>query len=70
MDSDVMSLRFGGAELSFAENPPAVVLPDYPSVAGDRQSAAMELDRSAAMGEIHWYSEGSFLQICVYARRI
>ena len=58
MNPGVMSLRFEGIELSVAEEPPVVVLPDYPSfLAG----------RLAAMGKIHWYAAGSYppdLRVC------
>ena len=56
---DAMSRWFEGIELPFSEAPPVVVLPDYPSVLDDRHRSAVELGRSAAFGEIHWYSEGS-----------
>ena len=56
----VASLWFGGIGLTFAEEPPVAVLPDYPSVAEDRQRAAVELDRLAGLGKIHWYEEHSY----------
>ena len=59
MDPEVASLWFEGIGLTFAAEPPVVVLPDYPSVAEDRQRAAVELDRLAGLGKIHWYEEGS-----------
>ena len=43
------------------EDPPIVALPDYPSVLAERETASVELDRLATLGEIHWYSEGSYL---------
>ena len=36
------------------------ILPDFPSVVDDRQLAAVELDRLAALGKIRWYEEGSY----------
>ena len=45
---------FNGVELPLTETPPVVILPDYPSVAEDRQKAAVELGRLAALGKIHW----------------
>ena len=59
VESDVTSLLFDGIELPFPEKPPAAVLPDYPSVMEDRQRAAVELGRLAALGKIRWYREGS-----------
>ena len=59
MDPEVASLWFEGIGLTFTEGPPVVVLPDYPSVAEDRQRAAVELDRLAGLGKIHWYEGGS-----------
>ena len=58
---------FHGVELPLTESPPVVILPDYPSVAEDRQRAAVELDRLAKLGKIHWYKEGSHppdLRVC------
>ena len=52
VNPDVMSLWFEGIELSFTQEPPVVVLPDYPSVLGDRFRAAVELGRLAALGKI------------------
>ena len=42
--TEMVTQWFDGVELPFAEAPPAVILPDYPSVAEDRQKAAVELD--------------------------
>ena len=58
---------FDGAELPLTEPPPVVILQDYPSVAEDRQRAAVELDRRADLGEIHWYKGVSYppdLRVC------
>ena len=53
VDPEVAPLWSDGISLTFAEAPPVVVLPDYPSVSEDRQRAASELDRLAGAGEIH-----------------
>ena len=66
VDPDVMSLRFDGIELAFIERSPGAAHPDYPSVLGDRQRAAVELGRLAASGEIYRYPESSYPQdLCV-----
>ena len=59
VDPEVAPLWFDGIALAFAEEPRVAVLPDYPSVVGDRQVAAVELDRLAGLGKIHCYEEGS-----------
>ena len=59
VDPEVASIWFEGIGLTFAADPPAEVLPDYLSVAEDRQRAAVELDRLAGLRKIHWYEGGS-----------
>ena len=64
---EVASLWFNGIRLTFAGEPPAAVLPDYPSVAEDGQRAAAELDRLAGLGRIYGYRGGSCppdLRVC------
>ena len=56
VDPEAVSLWFGGISLTFADVPPVVAISDYPSVAGDRQRAASELDRLAGLGEIRWHA--------------
>ena len=56
-----------GIQLARSEDPPMAVLPDYATVADDRERAAAELDRSASLGKIHWRAEGSHhpdLRVC------
>ena len=63
----MMTQWFEGVELPLTESPPVAALPDYPSVVEDRQKAAVELDRLAALGKIHWYEDGSYppdLRVC------
>ena len=60
VDPGVARLWFNGISLTFTEEPPVVVLPDYPSVAEDRQRAAAELDRLAGLGRIYWYEGDSY----------
>ena len=60
VDPEVAPRWFDGITLTFAEEPRVVIPPDYPSVVDDRQLAAVELDRLAGMGKIHWYEEGSY----------
>ena len=63
----MMAQWFNGVELPLIEPPPVVVLQDYPSVVEDRQTAAVELDRLADLGKIHWYNDGSHppdLRVC------
>ena len=65
--AEMLTQWFEGVELPLTECPPVVILPDYPSVVEDRQRAAVELDRLAALGKIHWYEEGSYppdLRVC------
>ena len=57
--TEMVSQWFNGVELPLTQIPPVVILPDYPAVAEGRQKAAVELDRLAALGKIHWYGEGS-----------
>ena len=67
VNPDVMSLRFEGIEFSVAEEPPVVVLRDYPSFLVGRFRAAAELGRLAAMWKIHWYAAGPYqpdLRVC------
>ena len=59
VDAETLSLWFDGITLDFTETPPAVVLPDYPSVSEDRHRAAAELGRLAGLGKISWREEGS-----------
>ena len=47
--AEMVTRRFNGVELPLAETPPVVILPDYPSASEDRQRAAVELDRLAAL---------------------
>ena len=46
--------------MTFTEEPRVAILPDFPSIVDDRQLAAVELDRLAALGKIRWYEEGSY----------
>ena len=68
--AEMMAQWFEGVELPLTEYPPVVILPDYPSVVGDRRRAAVELDRLAALGKIHWYEEGSYPRTYGCARLI
>ena len=65
-----MYLRFDGVELSFTKEPPVAVLPDRPSVMEDRQRAAVELGRLAALGIIFFGTPRvRVLQDCAYVCR-
>ena len=59
VNPEVAPLWFKGIELTLTEEPPVAVLPNYPSVMEDRQRAAVELERLAGLGGIHWREEGS-----------
>ena len=59
--------RFNRIQLSSAEVPPSVVLPDYPSALGDRERAASLLGRLESLGKIHRYAKESYppdLEVC------
>ena len=63
--TEMAAQRFNGVELPLTEPPPVVILQDYPSVAEDRQRAAIELDRLADLGKIHWYKVSKSHSICL-----
>ena len=55
----VGSMAMDGIKLASTSQPSPAVLRDYPSVLGDREVAAPELDRSASLGKLHWRKDGS-----------